>query len=261
MILPFYKYQGAGNDFILLDNRTGKFNNLSPKQIKQLCNRNFGIGADGLMLLNHHEEFDFEMDYYNSDGSGGAMCGNGGRCIVAFAKQIGVVDSYTKFIASDGVHEATIDESGIVKLKMIDIETVSQKGNSFFVDTGAPHHIEFNNHVKELNVFDRGKQIRYSNEYKDTGTNVNFVQVIDDGIKIRTYERGVENETLACGTGAVASAISYYSKYKITGKNIKVQTLGGELQVSFNERNTVFTDVYLSGPAKFVFSGQIDLNL
>jgi len=259
MILSFYKYQGAGNDFILLDNRAKKINNINPQQIKKLCNRNFGIGADGLMLLNQHEEFDFEMDYYNSDGSGGTMCGNGGRCIVAFAKQLGLVNKHTRFIASDGKHEATIDESGTVKLRMIDVKTVNQKQNGFFINTGAPHHIEFANHVNDLNVFDRGKQIRYSSEYKENGTNVNFVQVTDKGIQIRTYERGVENETLACGTGAVASAISYYKKYAANSKNIKVQTLGGELQVSFNDNGSVFTDVYLSGPAKFVFRGQIDL--
>ena len=259
MILPFFKYQGAGNDFILVDNRNGEFNDISQLQIKKLCNRNFGVGADGLMLLNKHEHLDFEMDYYNSDGSGGAMCGNGGRCIVAFAKQLKIINEQTKFIASDGRHEAFIDDSGIVKLKMIDVETLEEKQGSFFVDTGAPHHVEFDAHIKELDVYEKGKQIRYSDEYRAVGTNVNFVQVHKNGIQIRTYERGVENETLACGTGAVASAISYYKKYDSGSENIKVKTLGGELYVSFKEKANIFTDVYLSGPAIFVFRGKIDI--
>jgi diaminopimelate epimerase len=259
MILHFYKFHGTGNDFILIDNRDSKIKKLKPNQIKYLCNRNFGIGADGLMLLNKHEEFNFEMDYYNSDGYGGAMCGNGGRCIVAFAKKLGIIKDYTRFIASDGPHEASISESGEVKLKMIDVEEIKYKQNNLFINTGAPHHIVFNDNIAKIDVFEKGKAIRYNKEYKDDGTNVNFVQVIKNGIEIRTYERGVENETLACGTGAVASAISYYIKHKPTSKSITVKTLGGELKVNFNENGNRFTDIYLSGPAKFVFEGQIEL--
>ncbi|MEN8120567.1 MAG: diaminopimelate epimerase [Bacteroidota bacterium] len=259
MTLHFYKFHGTGNDFILIDNRDSKIKNLYPEQIKYLCHRNFGIGADGLMLLNKHAGFDFEMDYYNSDGSGGAMCGNGGRCIVAFAKKLGIIQENTKFIASDGAHEASINELGEIKLKMIDVQEITNKQNNLFIDTGAPHHIEFNDNIEELNVYEKGRKIRYSNEYIDKGTNVNFVQVKDKGIEIRTYERGVENETLACGTGAVASAISYYIKHKPASPNINVKTLGGDLQVSFMVNENKYTEVYLAGPAKFVFEGQIEL--
>jgi len=259
MILNFYKFHGTGNDFILIDNRDSKMDSLKTEQIKYLCNRNFGIGADGLMLLNNHNELDFEMDYYNSDGSSGAMCGNGGRCIVAFAKKLGIIENFTRFIASDGPHEASINESGEVKLKMMDVEEIKYKQNTLFINTGAPHHIVFNDNIAELNVYEKGKAIRYSEEYKDIGTNVNFVQIEKNGIRIRTYERGVENETLACGTGAVASAISYYATYKTDNQNIKVKTLGGELKVNFNENGNIYRDIYLSGPAKFVFEGQIEV--
>ncbi len=259
MKLHFYKYHGTGNDFILIDNRDLQMGNLKAKQIKYLCDRNFGIGADGLMLLNKHKEFDFEMDYYNSDGSGGTMCGNGGRCIVAFAKKLGVIQDKTQFVASDGLHEAFINESGEVRLKMIDVEKIEQKQDHYFIDTGSPHHIVFDDKIAELNVFEQGKTIRYSQEYNKEGTNVNFVQVKDEGIEIRTYERGVENETLACGTGAVASAISYYDKYKPDSQNIRVKVLGGELQVSFVESENKYSDVFLTGPAKFVFEGQIEI--
>lgn len=259
MTLHFYKFHGTGNDFILIDNRDSKIANINPEQIKYLCHRNFGIGADGLMLLNKHEYFDFEMEYFNSDGSGGAMCGNGGRCIVAFAKKLGLIQENTKFMANDGAHEASINEFGEIKLKMMDVEEITHTQNNLFINTGAPHHIVFDDNIGGLNVNEIGKAIRYSKEYKDTGTNVNFVQVKDRGIEIRTYERGVENETLACGTGAVASAISYYIKFKPDSQNINVKTLGGELRVSFIENENKYTEVYLTGLAKFVFEGQIEL--
>ncbi len=261
MILHFYKFHGTGNDFILIDNRDLKIKNITPEQIKYLCHRNFGIGADGLMLLNNHEDFDFEMEYYNSDGSGGAMCGNGGRCIVAFAKKLGIIQNSTKFIASDGPHEAFINELGEIKLKMIDVQEIQTKQNNLFINTGAPHHMEFNDNIAELNVFEKGKAIRNRIEYKDKGTNVNFVQIKGKGIEIRTYERGVENETLACGTGAVASAISYYIKYKSGSQNISVKTLGGDLQVSFIENENKYTDIYLKGPAKFVYQGTVEIKI
>ncbi len=261
MNLQFYKFHGTGNDFILIDNRNAQIKNLNPEQIKHLCNRNFGIGADGLMLLNNHEKYDFEMDYYNSDGSGGTMCGNGGRCIVAFAKKLGLIKDKTQFIASDGFHEAFINESGEVKLKMMDVKKTLQKQNEYFINTGSPHHIIFNDNIAELNVYEQGKTIRYSEKYRKEGTNVNFVQVNKKGIEIRTYERGVENETLACGTGAVASAISYYTKFKPNNQNINVKVLGGNLQVSFTENENNYSNVFLTGPAKFVFSGQIELKV
>ena len=259
MILYFNKFQGAGNDFILIDNRKSEIKNIKAEQVKYLCDRNFGIGADGLMLLNNNDEFDFEMDYYNSDGSGGTMCGNGGRCIVAFAKKIGIINNETNFIASDGSHVAYISDIGEVKLKMMNVSKLESKKDSYFVYTGSPHHIEFNDNIAELNVYEKGREIRYSKEYDTEGTNVNFVQLKKKGIEIRTYERGVENETLACGTGAVASAVSFYDKYRPDYQKIDVKVKGGDLQVSFVEKENEYTDVFLTGPAKFVFEGKIEL--
>ncbi len=259
MNLKFEKYQGAGNDFILIDNRDHQIKNLKAETVKFLCDRHFGIGADGLMLLNAHKKYDFEMDYYNSDGSGGAMCGNGGRCIVAFAKRLGIIDKHTYFLASDGLHEAFIDKSGTIKLKMTDVSEIQNDEHSYFINTGAPHHIEFDNDIFRIDVYAKGKEIRYSEKYRKTGTNVNFVQISNEGLKIRTYERGVENETLACGTGAVASAIAYYQKFKPKVSTVKVKALGGELEISFNEKDNKYTDVYLSGPAKHVFSGEVEI--
>jgi diaminopimelate epimerase len=259
MIVKFVKYQGAGNDFIIIDNRDFQVKELKSETIKSLCDRHFGIGSDGLMLLNTHEKYDFEMDYYNADGSGSTMCGNGGRCIVAFAKRIGIISDYTRFLASDGLHEASIDNAGIVKLKMTDVIEIQQNEDSFFINTGAPHHVEFDNDLFRMDVYAKGKEIRYSDKYRKEGTNVDFVQIINNGLKIRTYERGVENETLACGTGAVAAAIAYYQKFNLPASQIKVKVLGGELEVSFNKKDNKYTDVFLSGPAKFIFTGEIEL--
>ena len=259
MILKFDKFHGAGNDFILIDNREHIADMLNSAIIKYLCDRHFGIGADGLMLLNKHDKYDFEMDYYNSDGSGATICGNGGRCIVAFAKKLGIIQDKTTFLASDGVHEAEILENGMIKLKMKDVEMPEISDDYVFIDTGAPHHIEFESDIFLTDVYAKGKEIRYSDRYKVHGTNVDFVQVNDNEIKIRTYERGVENETLACGTGAVASAIAYYKKFNSKANQVKVKALGGELEVSFKEHQNKFTDVYLSGPARYVFSGELNL--
>ncbi|MCF6242516.1 MAG: diaminopimelate epimerase [Bacteroidales bacterium] len=186
MKLKFVKYQGAGNDFILIDNREQQIKDLKPEAIKFLCDRHFGIGADGLMLLNAHEKYDFEMDYYNSDGSNGAMCGNGGRCIVAFAKRLGIISEHTRFLAGDGLHEAFIDVSGNVKLKMSNVLEIKQNEDTFFINTGVPHHVEFDNDIFRLDVYAKGKEIRFSDKYRKEGTNVNFVQISNDGIKIRT---------------------------------------------------------------------------
>ncbi|MDF1550216.1 MAG: diaminopimelate epimerase, partial [Bacteroidales bacterium] len=195
MLLHFYKYHGTGNDFILIDNRDKRFDNLNRNQIKVLCSRRFGIGADGLMLLKSHPDFDFEMAYYNADGSGGSMCGNGGRCITAFAKKLGIINANTKFLASDGPHDASIDENGLVKLKMIDVPVYEQQDEFSFINTGSPHYVKFVKNVAEVNVYESGKSIRYSEQFQKEGTNVNFVSAEQDGISVRTYERGVEDET------------------------------------------------------------------
>ena len=258
-MLHFYKYQGAGNDFILIDGRERSFKNLTSEQIKKLCHRRFGIGADGLMILKAIEGYDFEMNYYNADGKIGSMCGNGGRCIVAFARHLGLIHSEAHFMASDGEHFASFDKRGLVKLKMLDIENIVEETNFSFLDTGSPHYVKFVDNPDLINVFEEGKKIRYSDEYKPGGTNVNFISGLEKGIFVRTYERGVEDETYACGTGSVASAIAYYLKNKEIGNCIEVKTLGGMLEVSFENDNNKFRNVYLKGPAELVFTGSIEI--
>jgi len=255
MKIHFYKYQGTGNDFILIDNRKNQVSFINKKIIAKMCDRHFGIGADGLMLLNNHIKYNFEMDYYNSDGSGSTMCGNGGRCIVAFAKQLKLINNSTIFIASDGVHKASIDKNGLVKLKMGDVVGFDIDSDNYIVNTGSPHYIVFKDDIKQLDVYNTGKKIRYNSKFKEKGINVNFVSENNDEISVRTYERGVENETLSCGTGSVASAIAYYKKFKPNSNKIELKTLGGNLKVEFEEKNNKFENVYLEGAAKFVFEG------
>ena len=263
MIIAFYKYHGAGNDFVIIDNRNNSIN-LSKKQIAQICHRRFGIGADGLMSVENDYEFDFRMRYYNSDGEEGSMCGNGGRCIVAFAKRLGIISKETTFIATDGVHKAKINSENKsisdISLNMNDVDNISINKGSYFLDTGSPHHISFVDNVDVINVFEDGRKIRYSDEYKNSnGTNVNFIEVKDEFLKIRTYERGVEDETYACGTGATAAAIAYAHKEGIFNKEIKLKAVGGNLSLSFVKEDDVFKEVVLRGPAEFVFMGTIEL--
>jgi len=256
--MKFYKYHGAGNDFILINNFSADKLNLSNLEIKKLCHRRFGIGADGLMILKKHSEFDFEMDYYNSDGTGGTMCGNGGRCIVAFAKKLNIISDYTKFIASDGLHEAFINENNIVKLKMNDVKDIIKFNNDYTCYTGSPHYIKFEDNIKNKDVFLEGKKIRYSETFKDEGTNVNFIKIEDKNtLSIRTYERGVEDETLACGTGAVASALTFAEINNDISNEYKIKAKGGVLKVSFKKANNLYTDIWLIGPTEFVFKGNL----
>lgn len=258
MKLNFFKYQGTGNDFILVDNRKEHFNHANAKLIKKLCDRRFGIGADGFILLEDHEAYDFQMVYYNSDGRQSSMCGNGGRCIVQFAKDMGVIKKETTFYAIDGEHDAYI-KNGLVYLKMIDVNDIEEKRDHFFMNTGSPHFVRFVEDVKNYNVFEEGKKIRYNERFKKKGTNVNFVEKTGrNKIFVRTYERGVEDETFSCGTGVTAAAISA----SLAGMKSPVQilTLGGELSVSFNKgAGNTFTEVYLTGPAQKVFKGTVDI--
>jgi diaminopimelate epimerase len=253
----FYKYQGTGNDFVIIDNRKQIFDKSNIKQIAQLCDRRFGVGADGLILLENHLKADFNMIYFNADGNESSMCGNGGRCLVAFAKYLDIVENEATFEAIDGMHHAFIEED-IVKLQMQDVYDVQKNVSSVFLDTGSPHHVEFTNNLKQLDVKHKGGKIRYSMPYNEAGTNVNFVERINDEIfAVRTYERGVEDETLSCGTGvtAVALAMSYIGE---TEKNLlTIRTEGGDLQVSFQKEGNVFEDVWLIGPATLVFKGEI----
>lgn len=253
----FYKYQGTGNDFVMIDNRLNTFNKKDAKQISFLCDRRFGIGADGLILLENHPEFDFRMVYYNADGNESTMCGNGGRCLVAFAKQLGVIMEQAVFEAIDGLHHATI-HNDIVRLQMQDVLTIERHSNYVFLNTGSPHHVQFEAHLEDFDIKTKGASIRYGEPYNEEGSNVNFVKKINEQIfAVRTYERGVEDETLSCGTGVTAVALAMHALNETDKNLITLQVQGGELQVSFEFENGIYKNVWLIGPAKFVYSGII----
>jgi diaminopimelate epimerase len=239
MKINFNKYQGTGNDFIILDNRKGEYDNLNEKQIFKLCDRKFGIGADGLMLLGNENGYDFNMKYFNSDGKDGSMCGYGGRCLVRFAFDMGINKNSYKFIAIDGEHLASITQNGSIKLKMQDVDGIKLIGQDKVLNTGSPHYIKNVMDVQEIDVLNEGRKIRNSEEFRHRGINVNFVENQDSGLIIRTYERGVENETLSCGTGATAAAIASTST---DGKHhINVKVLGGNLEVESVEHSMSIT--------------------
>ncbi len=261
--IRFSKYQGTGNDFIIIDNREERFNGDDIAFINHLCNRRFGIGADGLMLLENSGNTSFRMRYFNSDGREGSMCGNGGRCIAAFAVHNNLIinKSSFSFDAVDGLHEASYN-NGVVSLKMLDVTEVNNYSGDYFLNTGSPHFVRFVENCDKVAVFDEGKTLRWSDQFKPNGTNVNFVEKIDQNhIKVRTFERGVEDETLSCGTGVVASSIAAYKSYE-TSNNVNIDVLGGKLQVSFQpiDGNT-YKNIWLTGPATFVFEGTIDMKI
>jgi diaminopimelate epimerase len=257
MPLSFYKYQGTGNDFIMIDNRKLTFHADDEQLIKSLCNRRTGVGADGLILLQEHPDYDFEMVYFNADGRLGSMCGNGARCTVRFAKQLGVIEDVAYFLAADGEHQANIERDQI-QLKMGDVSTVERIGDDYYLNTGSPHYVRFVANVKELDVYGEGKAIRYNDRFSAAGTNVNFVQRLSaNEIYVRTYERGVENETLSCGTGVTACALT--AGLEGAESPVSVQTPGGNLQVTFEQYGFGFRYVYLIGPAKLVYSGTVPL--
>ena len=262
MKLNFFKYEGAGNDFILIDNRNKSFSLINDtKSIKKLCDRHFGIGADGLMVLQMKNGIDFEMLYFNADGKEGSMCGNGGRCIVAFANQLKLIKRETNFLAVDGPHYATISENGnLVSLQMIDVQEIQTDGDAFILNTGSPHYVLEVENLASKDVYLDGKSIRYNETYNVKGVNVNFVENLGDHYYVRTYERGVENETFACGTGVTAVSMAMAKKKGLTGRiknSIKVH--GGNLNVNFNYDGNTFNNVFLEGPATFVFEGSISL--
>jgi diaminopimelate epimerase len=257
MKIPFYKYQGTGNDFVMIDNRENIFDRTNRALIADLCHRRFGIGADGLILLTSCKDYDFEMVYFNSDGNESTMCGNGGRCLVKFAYDIGVIGNETTFIAVDGPHKAYVKDN-LVHLHMIDVEQINIKPEYYFLNTGSPHYVQAVQGIDAYNVFENGKKIRYSEMFQPGGTNVNFMEEINGVLKVRTYERGVEDETYSCGTGVTAAAIA--STQLGMKPPVNIMTLGGALQVTFTENTSgKFTDVYLIGPAERVFEGQIEL--
>lgn len=258
MQLHFYKYHGTGNDFIILDNRDGKIS-LTQQQVANLCHRHFCIGADGLMLLETVEGYDFKMVYYNSDGKDSSMCGNGGRCLTAFAKKMGLIDKECSFLATDGPHHAKIDKDGTVHLAMQDVNNIEFRSDLAILDTGSPHYVEWVEDVNSIAVGMVGQNIRNMEEFKENGINVNFVQIVEDHIKVRTYERGVEAETMSCGTGVTACAIA--TTQQQTGDfKTSVTTPGGDLTISFTKTGMdSAANVVLSGPAEFVFEGDIEL--
>ena len=258
MEIHFSKYQGTGNDFVIIDNRDGRIA-LSNQQIAFLCDRRFGIGADGLMLLGTAEGYDFSMTYYNANGTEGTMCGNGARCLVQFAHDSGMIKEHYQFIAVDGPHEASIHPNGWVHLKMSDVNAV-ETGEDFFVtNTGSPHYIQTVADIENFEVFNEGKSIRFNERFKKEGINVNFVQHLKDHLFVRTYERGVENETYSCGTGVTAAAITS-CMYKQGENEIQIQTLGGKLAVSFNNQGGGhFNHIWLKGPGTFVYKASIQL--
>ncbi|MGA9638029.1 diaminopimelate epimerase [Flavobacterium sp.] len=260
MQIPFYKYQGTGNDFVMIDNRLGVFPKENTKLIAHLCNRRFGIGGDGLILLENDSETDFKMVYYNSDGNQSTMCGNGGRCLVAFAKKINVIENQTTFNAVDGLHHASVGHDEIVSLQMIDVNNINIDSEYSFLNTGSPHHVQIVDDLENYNVKDNGAAIRYGTLYGKEGSNINFVKKINDTtFSLRTYERGVEDETLACGTGATAAAIVMNAIGETTATSINMNVEGGKLIVSFDKKDNQYTNVFLKGPAEFVFEGTIEI--
>ena len=262
--IKFYKYQGTGNDFVMIDNRDLEFPK-STELIEKLCDRRFGIGADGLILLENDdsptlkgdEKSDFKMVYFNSDGNESTMCGNGGRCIVAFAHFLDIFEDHTTFDAIDGLHKAEI-KNGIVKLKMIDVDDIINDGENFVMNTGSPHYVKYVEMLNNYNVFKNGNEIRNSETYETEGINVNFVEALSDKeIFVRTYERGVEDETYSCGTGVTASALTFMDKNNQTSVAVKV--LGGKLKVYAEKNGAGFSNIWLEGPASQVFSGTISI--
>jgi diaminopimelate epimerase len=263
MTIRFHKYQGTGNDFVMIDDRTLQFDANNHQLVRHLCDRRRGVGADGLILLREHRELDFEMVYFNADGYVGSMCGNGGRCTVAFAKHLGHIQTETQFQAVDGPHEARVDADGTVHLRMQDVlgqQEVSEDG--IFLNTGSPHVVRFlpPSSLTELNVVSEGRAIRYNERFRERGTNVNFVEMPPTPElpwQVRTYERGVEDETLSCGTGVTAVALA--ASRRGATSPVHLRTPGGDLRVSFDSQaDGSFVNVYLSGPAVRVFEGTVE---
>lgn len=257
MKTSFYKYHGTGNDFIVIDNRALTFPKTDREFIKKTCHRNFGIGADGMILLENHPTLDFSMVYFNADGGLGSMCGNGGRCIVHFAKGLGIISVKANFQAADGEHEASIDENGIVSLKMKDVFEIENHAEHTFLDTGSPHHVSFCEGLENFDVHGEGSKLRFG-LYGKEGANINYVvQISTDVFSVRTYERGVEAETLSCGTGVTAVALAMNHKGITDSNKITLKTPGGDLMVEFEKTGRGYENIYLIGPAVMVFKGEL----
>tara|TARA_B110000003_G_scaffold16347_1_gene16200 strand:- start:1014 stop:1796 length:783 start_codon:yes stop_codon:yes gene_type:complete len=255
--LTFFKYQGTGNDFIVIDNRLSSFDTNNSSLITHLCNRRVGVGADGLILLESDPKYDFKMVYFNADGQQSSMCGNGGRCIVAFANFLGIVQRDAHFSAIDGPHLAVYD-NGYVELKMQDVLNVSSKDDYFIIDTGSPHYVSLKSNLDSLDMASEGALVRYSKPFKSSGINVNFAKKINmNTFAVRTYERGVEAETLSCGTGSTAVALAMYHSGQSSSEVINIKTQGGDLIIKFKSSSLAYSNVWLCGPAAQVFEGTL----
>ncbi len=257
--VSFVKYQGAGNDFILIDNRAGHFLREDTARYQRWCDRKFGVGADGLIFIQDKAGYDFEMVYYNADGSEGSMCGNGGRCAVMYAALLGIITEKTNFLATDGPHVASLMPHGWVSLGMKDVDVIESIEGDFFTDTGSPHHVRWVKDLANYPVSTEGEAIRWRTAYQPGGTNVNFAEETGDHLlSVRTFERGVEAETLACGTGVTACALVYASQHALRGAQlVEVQTPGGMLAIRFEVTDKGFRNIQLQGPATAVFSGKL----
>ncbi len=257
MKISFHKYQGTGNDFVMIDDRSGSFPISDTALISHLCDRKMGIGADGVILVQNHASLDFKMVYFNPDGSQ-SLCGNGSRCAVAFAKSLELIGEKCTFETTDGIHDAYF-EGDIVHFHLHDVKMTTRKGDDWFINTGSPHHIELTGNLNDIDIIKEGSTIRYSEEYKPAGTNVNFVALAKDHISVRTYERGVEGETLSCGTGVTACALA--ASFMNYSSPVTVKTKGGKLSVSFTQtEDESFENIYLAGPAKKVFEGAVEVS-
>lgn len=258
MVIKFEKYQGAGNDFVMIDDRGERFDIHNEKLVHLLCDRHFGIGSDGLILLRHHAEYDFEMIYFNSDGKRGSMCGNGGRCAADFARKLDMIGTEATFLASDGPHRVFLEKQGPV-LGMRDVKSIETIGADYFMDTGSPHYVIIGDDPAKADLLFEAKKIRYNDRFRENGTNVNLVSW-DGTVHIRTYERGVENETLACGTGVTAAALAVHHAGLTSKEAVKVQAKGGLLEVRFNKKaEGQYSDIWLAGPVAFVFNGEVEV--
>ena len=259
MKISFSKYNGAGNDFIVIDNRYNKLS-LTKSQIFKLCNRNIGIGADGIISIESSDKTDFEILHYTSDGTLGSLCGNGSRCAVSFAYRNKIINKETRFEAFDGSHKAEIINDELIIMQMKLNSKIIENEYGVWLDTGSPHLIVESNNTDMIDVKNAGQSIRYNDFYKEEGVNVNFVEkVSDDVFKIRTYERGVEDETKACGTGSTASAICMNYLGRTKSNEIKMKCQGGDLNIKFINTDDEFSNISITGPAKFVFEGVIEI--
>ena len=260
MKISFSKYQGTGNDFVMLDNLNGQYDSLTIPQIQLICDRKFGVGSDGLIKINSHNSSDFEVEYFNSDGSK-SFCGNGARCSVAFAETLGVNVSDTSFLGIDGLHKASKNQD-VISLEMGDVSEITKIENDFVIYTGSPHYIRFIDAINDLDIVQFGKKVRYSEEFKNEGINVNLVEIVNaNNLIVNTYERGVEDETLSCGTGVTACVLAFAYQTQLLGEHkVSVKVKGGNLSVFFNQETLgKFTTIHLIGPGQFVFSGEINV--